>query len=496
MANPTADENSEVSQNVLNKIYEYLEGEDRLVTVICFLTDGDNKSAKRYIQALKSVLDNDKAFEKIVDKLAEDKDETESPLFEDILNKVMEHLKDSPEKLDTVLEFFMNQETEIINRNTQILKTVFNDDEAFQKMVDKIVEDINDPLCQDINDTHIDVIHHGEDSQIPQNILNQIAECLKNAPDKLVEVLCFFSDHEVEITKWYYQVLDAVKGNYKAFQVILNNLIEDLGKLKTSPDHLRSMADIWNYHLKTILYNIMSSPTLMASAAYNFIGTLSRLPPNVQNEVIQLTMTCAGSVIALPLTINSLNQNLNGLLTVTTSKYGNAISVGLLAVFLTYETWTNVKQWWKGEISGKLCAKNIIDSCAGLAGGVVGGMAGASIGAAVVTGIGLAFGTVVAPGVPAIGSIIGSVAGGIIGSALATKLSEWLTQYFFNLSQYTVLENAYTFLELECGASNEKINSSFARKASEYIPDKGENDENWFKLQYHMSVIKLSKGES
>jgi hypothetical protein len=155
-----------------------------------------------------------------------------------------------------------------------------------------------------------------------------------------------------------------------------------------------------------------------------------------------------------------------------------------------------VKQWWKGEISGKLCAKNIIDSCAGLAGGVVGGMAGASIGAAVVTGIRLAFGTVVAPGVPAIGSIIGSVAGGIIGSALATKLSEWLTQYFFNLSQYTVLENAYKFLELECGASNEKINSSFARKASEYIPDKGENDENWFKLQYHMSVIKLSKGES
>jgi hypothetical protein len=319
---------------------------------------------------------------------------------------------------------------------------------------------------------------------------------LKNAPDKLVAILCFFCDHEVEITKCYYQVLDAVKDNCKAFQVILDNLVKDLEKLTTNPDHLSSMADIWNYHLKTILCNILSSPSLMASAAYNFIGTLSSLPRNVQNEVIQLTMTCAGSLIAFPLAINSLNQSLNGLLTATTSKYGNAISVGLLAVFLTNETWKNVKQWWKGEISGKLCAKNIIDSCAGLAGGVVGGMAGASIGAAVVTGIGLAFGTVVAPGVPAIGSIIGSVAGGIIGSALATKLSEWLTQYFLNLPQYTVLENAYKFLELECGASNEKINSSFARKASEYIPDKGENDENWFKLQYHMSVIKLSKGES
>jgi hypothetical protein len=57
---------------------------------------------------LKSVLDNDKAFDKIVDKLAEDKDETDvtdDPLFEDILNKVMEHLKDSPEKFDAVLDF-------------------------------------------------------------------------------------------------------------------------------------------------------------------------------------------------------------------------------------------------------------------------------------------------------------------------------------------------------------------------------------------------------
>jgi hypothetical protein len=137
---------------------------------------------------------------------------------------------------------------------------------------------------------------------------------------------CFFSDHEVEITKWYYPVLDAVKGNCKAFQFILDNLVEDPGKLTTSPDHLKSMADIWNNHLKTILHNISSSPTLKASAAYNFTGTLSKLPPNVQNEVIQLTMTCAGSAIAFPLTINSLSQIFKRtILTVTTSKYGNPI---------------------------------------------------------------------------------------------------------------------------------------------------------------------------
>jgi hypothetical protein len=59
-------------------------------------------------------------------------------------------------------------------------------------MMDKIAEDINDPLCQDINVTHVDVKNHGVNSQVPQNILNQVVECLKNVPDKLVEVLFLF----------------------------------------------------------------------------------------------------------------------------------------------------------------------------------------------------------------------------------------------------------------------------------------------------------------
>lgn len=56
---------------------------------------------------------------------------------------------------------------------------------------------------------------------------------------------------------------------------------------------------------------------------------------------------------------------------------GKMVPVGLQAINLTFEAWNNLKLWWRGEISGKRCAKNIIDSLAGIAGGYGGGIAGA-----------------------------------------------------------------------------------------------------------------------
>jgi hypothetical protein len=235
---------------------------------------------------------------------------------------------------------------------------------------------------------------------------------------------------------------------------------------------------------------------MQTTAAYNFIYTLSKFHPTLQDEVVKLLIQAAeavgGSNVAL-----SLSKSFESLLKVTKSTSGKLVSVGLVAVYLTIEAWNQLQLWWNGEITGKRCAKNIIDSFAGLAAGYGGGVAGAAAGSSIVNGIGVAMGTVVAPGAIAIGSVIGAVVGGVAFATAANHLSDWLTQKIFNLPKDAAVENAYIFLELKYGdgPSNDKINSSFRHLALKYHPDKGGSYDDCHKLQIAMAVIKLSKGE-
>jgi hypothetical protein len=235
---------------------------------------------------------------------------------------------------------------------------------------------------------------------------------------------------------------------------------------------------------------------MQTTAAYHFVYTLSKFPPTLQDEVVKLMIQAAEATVGSRLAL-SLNQSFGSLLKVTKSTSGKLVSVGLVAVYLTIEAWNQLKLWWNGEITGIRCAKNIIDSFAGIAAGVGGGVAGAAAGSSIVTGIGMAIGTVVAPGAIAIGSLIGAVVGGVACATAANNLSDWLTQKIFNLPKDAAVENAYIFLELKYGngPSNEKINSSFRQLALKYHPDKGGSYEDWHKLQVSMAVIKLSKGE-
>ncbi len=156
------------------------------------------------------------------------------------------------------------------------------------------------------------------------------------------------------------------------------------------------------------------------------------------------------------------------------------VQFGLIVTSLTLETYDSLNLWWKGEISGKRCAKNVIDSCASVVGGIYGGMLGA------------AAGTCIAPGP---GTIVGGLAGGIAGSVVMHSLSDWLTQHLFDLPKEMALENAYRFMQLNHKASNDEINSKYNHLAWEYHPKVSKNVKNWLKLQTCMDVIRTSKGQ-
>ena len=102
--------------------------------------------------------------------------------------------------------------------------------------------------------------------------------------------------------------------------------------------------------------------------------------------------------------------------------------------------------------------------------GVGGGFAGTAIGTAIL---------------PVVGTAIGGFVGGIAAASVMSALSDWVTQKIFNLPKEEALENAYRFLGLSYGASNDQINTAFNRlvlKKNKYDSDKGGSYEDWHKL--------------
>ncbi len=151
----------------------------------------------------------------------------------------------------------------------------------------------------------------------------------------------------------------------------------------------------------------------------------------------------------------------------------------IITVQLSIEAIKSINSWWIGEISGKRCTKQIIDSSASIFGGYAGAAAGSAIG------------TMIAPGY---GTVIGAFAGGAAGSFTASAFSEWLTAYLFGLPKHVAVENAYRFLDLSPSCSNVELKTQYRTLALRYHPDKSGNPENFHKLQVSTAIIKQARG--
>jgi len=106
----------------------------------------------------------------------------------------------------------------------------------------------------------------------------------------------------------------------------------------------------------------------------------------------------------------------------------------------------NIRRWWKGEISGKRCAKSVVDSFVCLGAGVGGCVAGAAVGSSFA---------------PVLGTAIGAVTGSVIATNAAYLLVEWCTRYLFDLPKKESVENAFSFMEIPVSSSNGTINKRF-----------------------------------
>jgi hypothetical protein len=158
---------------------------------------------------------------------------------------------------------------------------------------------------------------------------------------------------------------------------------------------------------------------------------------------------------------------------------GNVVMIALATISLSYDAIKNLLRWWRGEITGTRCCKNIVDSTFTIGAGVAGGIGGAALG------------SFIGP----LGTVAGGIIGGIISSQAINFLIDRLTQSLFEIPKDEALENAYNFIGVKMTASNNEINTAFRKLCLKHHPDKGGKSEDFLLVQVHMGVIKLARGE-
>ena len=89
----------------------------------------------------------------------------------------------------------------------------------------------------------------------------------------------------------------------------------------------------------------------------------------------------------------------------------------------------NIARWWRGEITGKRVAVNLIEAVGSVAGGVGGGFGGAAIGG------------LLGP----LGAVIGGVVGGVVTALVSEKVLGEITHRIFDIPKDEALENAFRY---------------------------------------------------
>uniref|UniRef100_A0A914UMB9 J domain-containing protein n=1 Tax=Plectus sambesii TaxID=2011161 RepID=A0A914UMB9_9BILA len=207
---------------------------------------------------------------------------------------------------------------------------------------------------------------------------------------------------------------------------------------------------------------------LIGGGAVGFAHIWKHITPEMQGKILLVLPRIKSFAVS---TANSAGAAVN--------IYGGKATIALAAVYLSYEAMRNIHRWWKGEISGRRVAKNIIDSCGTVAAGAGGAMAGAAAGSF--------FGPV--------GTVVGGVIGSVVGSAGGGVLIDTLTQELFDIPKDEALERAYNCLGVVSRTTDREINRAFRALSLKYHPDKGGSQQSFLMLQTCMGIIKVARGE-
>ncbi|XP_052783562.1 uncharacterized protein LOC128219683 isoform X2 [Mya arenaria] len=277
--------------------------------------------------------------------------------------------------------------------------------------------------------------------------------------------------------------LMAVIDDDDLFKATANSFVSDAKRPENDKPYREAMQAMLNLQLRESDNKCLKQRDVSAVAVHekhmsaikenNFVNAVKHLPLD-QYEAFQnhaLTHVCKMQTVV---------QKARSCKQVT--------RVALAASVLAKDVLLNIQRWWKGEISGKRCVKNILDCGVTVAAGLVGGAIGEVLGGAV-------GGAVFGPVGAACGAIIGAVTAGATAANYSKTITDALTSSFFDLPKSEALENAYRFLDCSPSASNSTINSRYRKLALRFHPDKGGDRQKWTRLQYAIEIVREAREE-
>ena len=297
------------------------------------------------------------------------------------------------------------------------------------------------------------------------------------------EDLAYFGNQERPYAPQW-KSLKATINNQKAFRMLAEKLSEDTKRATKDQAFRYRMSLVYEQMLE------YSEDSLPADNCQGF--------DLVRFKDEELNSTCGGMGLAkawamipsvaqdkiremLPRLINNrtIVSSIDEFVGVIDKTSGTVVMVGLAAVYLIYKAYVHIKRWWKGEISGKRCAKSVVDELAAIVGGIAGGVGGAT------------FGSLFGP----FGTVMGGIVGGWIAAGTTNYVIDRLTQTIFDIPQSEALENAYNYLGVDKSSSNAEVNKAFRQLCLTHHPDKGGEKDEFIFLQCHMAVIRQARGE-
>lgn len=166
----------------------------------------------------------------------------------------------------------------------------------------------------------------------------------------------------------------AESGSQIAFENILIMLAEDIRQ--TEKDE--KFKNVMNTMYKNMLLSNQECVQLMDPAHFEALpGLMKTYEAAKEYNVGPL---CIQLVRELGVGRVELNSMVDEIAMIASSQAARFVIVGLAAVYLAAEAFVSIYRWWNCEITGKRCAKNIIDSLGKTAAGISGGVLGVRLG--------------------------------------------------------------------------------------------------------------------
>jgi len=222
-----------------------------------------------------------------------------------------------------------------------------------------------------------------------ESIRNKLVDILSSDPESILRILYYLDQEDKAVSKDVSHVWKSLQNTSTddlIFEQYVMALVEDTKTAEQDPKFRELMKQVYSEMLDVSsdeleqeehaegfeFVRFQDLGIIHISAFTSLASAWDQIPAAGRAEMIYIMRRIASNQ-----TLVSAADEVFGMVD---KAGGNAVMVGLAVIHLSWTAITNLRRWWKGEISGKRCVKNVMDSLLTLGAGMCGGAGGCSVG--------------------------------------------------------------------------------------------------------------------